>query len=424
MKIYFQKKFTITVIIALIVIVISLSLILFKSSADSTADKDKGIYIEVEAVTLGQYHPVVLISATAISRVNTAVSSFLKSRVEMINFKVGQRVKKGQLLMELDSEVYEINLAKEQASIDLIKVKLDKNNVQCKLNRSQLTQAQSLLELAKSHYQRLKSLRDSTYSSQAELDLADEKVLSMQSQYNQKSYDLENCLLNSNSLSAELNQANANLRLAEKNLKETKVYAPYNGVITDQYVSVGRTVNQSERLFSIYNPNATELEGVITHQLYQVLEKLNYDEISACADLNDQANCYQLKRISDNISKLGTGHIAYFANTQKGVNIAHGKTIKLYLKLPNITAFKVPVSAIYNDKYVYSVAQNHLLKKQVVLAGRWMDNNGHLYQLIKPGALKTGDLVMLSHIPGARTGLAVTYQRHANSNRAHADEVK
>ncbi|TNF69759.1 MAG: biotin/lipoyl-binding protein [Gammaproteobacteria bacterium] len=419
MKIYAQKKLAITLAVVIIVVIISLSLVWFKSKADSNESLSKGVYIQVEKLKLGQYQPIVLISATAISRRNTSVSSFLKSRIEVIHFKVGQKVKKGQLLIELDPEVYTINLAKEKATINLIKVKLDKNNAQCKLNQSQLTQAKSLLELAQSHYERLKSLHESTYTSESELDISQEKVVSMQSQFSQRSYDLENCLLNSKSLSAELDQAEANLRLAEKNIKETKVYAPYDGIITDQYVSVGRTVNQGERLFSIYDPNATELEGVIHHKLYQALTKISLTEITACQDLKASSNCFDLKRISDNVSKLGTGHVAYFSSVDTSANIPFGKTIKLYLKLPEIQAFKVPISAIYHDQFIYTVKDDHLFKHSVELTGRWLSDNGQLYQLIKPSSLAEGTLVMLSHIPGARSGLKVSYQ----TNDHHLKQV-
>ncbi len=407
MRFYLNKQWKVILIITTIAVILAALFIFLKPSTKSTENLNKGYFVSTEILNSGHYQPIVPVTVTARSRKNTTVSAFVSARVEEVHFKVGQKVKKGELLITLEPDLFDIDVDRQSANVDLIKVKLSSNEAQCKLDSALLEQAESLYQLAQANYKRRQTLHAQTYTSKADLDVADEKLVNAKTVLSQKEFNYDNCLLTSKSLAAELKQAEANERLAQKNLKETKVYAPYNGVITDQFVSVGRTVSVGQQLFSIYDPSGIELEGVLTNEVYQNIVG-HFSNLEACSSMSNQDNCYRLKRISENISNLGVGHVAFFAPKNNN-EIAQGQTSTLYLRLPAEQAYAIPASAVYNADTIFTIKDNKLASQNVNILGSWASDTDKLYKLIFPDEKLEGQRALSSYLPGARSGLVVRY---------------
>lgn len=407
MRIYLNKQWKVIIIITIVAVFLAALFIFFKPSTQSAQNLNKGYFVSTDKLETKQYQPIIPITVTARSRKNTTVSAFVSARVEEVHFKVGQKVKKGELLITLEPDLFDIDLDKQSANVDLIKVKLSSNEAQCKLDEALLEQSKSLYKLAQANYERRQTLHAQTYTSKADLDVADEKVVNAKTGLSQQEFNFDNCLLTSKSLEAELRQAKANERLAQKNLKETKVYAPYNGIITDQFVSVGRTVSVGQQLFSIYDPSGVELEGVLTNEVYQKIN--DHQGLEACRSMSNQENCYSLKRISENISKLGVGHVAFFASKNTNI-IAQGQTATLYLRLPKEDAYAVPISAVYNADTIFTIKDKKLVSQKVDVIGNWANDKGKIFKLIEPKNSLDQKNVLASYLPGARTGLVVRFK--------------
>jgi len=411
MSIKLNKKTYITSGIITIALIFSCLFIFLKPSAKAVDGFKKGSFISVQKALIKEYAPIVPVTVTARSRRSTNISAFVSARVQEIHFKVGQKVKKSQLLLTLEPDLYDIDLDKQSANVELTEVKLESNEQQCILYKDLFEQSQALYKLAQSNYDRYALLHKKTYGSKADVDLADEKVLNVRLSMNQRSFDVKNCALTSKSLRAELKQAKANERLAKKNLFETKIYAPYNGIITDQLVSVGRTVSVGQELFSLYDSSRVELEGVLSDKTYLQIENMN-GILKACASMSDNTDCYVLERVSQNMSNLGIGHVGFFSPTGKN-NFVQGETATLYLRLPKINSYAVPAAAIYNQDTIFLVKDGVLTDKKVKIMGKWVNPAGKLYRLINKSTLKPESVVMITYLPGARSGQKVNYSKIA-----------
>ncbi|MDR2639503.1 MAG: efflux RND transporter periplasmic adaptor subunit [Helicobacteraceae bacterium] len=151
----------------------------------------------------------------AIKLVN--VGAQVSGQIETIRAKIGDKVKRGDLIATIDS-------ATQQNEFNAIAAKLD--NYKAQLNSSQVS-----LKIAASKYERAKTLRKSNaMSAQEAEDIENEYETA-------KSRVAENASL--------VKQTEISLENAQKNLDYTTITAPLDGTIVSLPVKVGQTVNAS-----------------------------------------------------------------------------------------------------------------------------------------------------------------------------------
>ncbi len=75
---------------------------------------------------------------------------------------------------------------------------------------------------------------------------------------------------------ADLEAARAVLKLAEVELDKTKIIAPFDGVILDQYIELGDYLDQNTPIFKIVDLNPVELVGFVSEQNIHDVKKGAY----------------------------------------------------------------------------------------------------------------------------------------------------
>jgi len=171
-----------------------------------------GVAYRTDTVTLGDVQQTVTATGTvnpvSTVLVGTQVSGTLKSLFADFN----SRVKKGQIIAQIDPAFFETQLAQAQANTDRAQAGL--RDAERLMNQNKTLFARNLV--AKNDY-----------------DAAE------------TNYD---------SAKAQLAQAKAALQAAETNLSYTKIYSPVDGIIISRNVDVGQTVAasfQTPTLFTI-----------------------------------------------------------------------------------------------------------------------------------------------------------------------------
>ncbi|MDR3693194.1 efflux RND transporter periplasmic adaptor subunit [Mucilaginibacter sp.] len=190
-----MKKNTkrILIIAAIIIVVGTIWLLAAKK-------KEKPVVLPTEVPVYGYIAQTVTATGTIQPVDTVAVGTQVSGIVKVINADFNSKVKKGQLLAQLDKSLLQATV--DQASATL---------------RTQ----QSQLVYNENFYNRQKLL----YSSGS---------ISKQ--------DYESALNNFNSSKAAVDNAAAALRSAEKNLSYTDIYSPVDGVVLSRSVSLGQTV--------------------------------------------------------------------------------------------------------------------------------------------------------------------------------------
>ncbi|HAS6983314.1 TPA: multidrug efflux RND transporter periplasmic adaptor subunit VmeY [Vibrio parahaemolyticus] len=171
--------------------------------ANNAQRESQAPLVVTQDVTVIGYQPsksyIGRIEAVEDTNITAQISGYLQAR----HFEEGQMVEKGQLLYSIEPSSFEAQVASAKAA---------------------LAQAKASLKKAELDHQRGKNLLPRGSISQSEFDALTATLLGAR---------------------AELEAANAQLKLAEVNLSYTQIRAPFSGRISDTKVSTGDLVSPS-----------------------------------------------------------------------------------------------------------------------------------------------------------------------------------
>lgn len=172
-----------------------------------------------QTVAVGTLEKVVTALGSVQPKDYVDVGTQVSGQLRELYVKIGDTVKKGQLLAEVDPTVYATRVAADKASLrDL---------------QAQRARQASVLQLAEVQKKRTRELLALSAASQDVVDMADAAAA-------QARATLE-------SLAAQIDKAESTLAGDEANLGYTKIYAPMDGVVVSQPVFKGQTVNSAQQ---------------------------------------------------------------------------------------------------------------------------------------------------------------------------------
>jgi HlyD family secretion protein len=206
------------------------------------------------------------------------VSSKVAGRVEQLRVDEGQKVKKGDLLLRLDHEDLETQIAAAQANLTLANLrnrqlsrslKLAGQNrqgdhslkaAQIELATNNKNAAKAGYEKAVKDFQRMTRLYQEQVVSKAEYDQAVTARDTSQSQYRayenqltlaQNTAETDDIFLAVRQTKVQLQQAKTNLALLQIKLKNARIVAPVSGVVANKLTELGENVSQGTPLLVI-----------------------------------------------------------------------------------------------------------------------------------------------------------------------------
>ncbi len=169
-------------------------------------------------VELGDIESVVTSQGTLEPKNYVDIGAQVSGMILKMHIEIGDHVKNGDLIAEIDPDVYEASVLANQAEL---------KNLQ-----AQKAEKQAYLKQAQQKYDRNVRLYKSKAVSQEVLQ------------------DSENTLditkANIMAVDAQIEKAQSTLSASETNLKFTKIYSSMNGTVVSQEVQEGQTINASQ----------------------------------------------------------------------------------------------------------------------------------------------------------------------------------
>ena len=176
--------------------------------------KNEILYIS-EPVTLQNIQKVVNATGEVKAIELVTVGAQASGKIEKLHVVVGQEVKQGEMIAEIDSST-------QQNEVDSTKAKLTSYEAQLKA-------AEVTLRITKKQYERMKALREQDAASEEELENTEDAYETAKSRVVE--------------LQATIEETKIALSTAETNLGYTKITAPLDGTIVSVPVKQGQTVN-------------------------------------------------------------------------------------------------------------------------------------------------------------------------------------
>ncbi|UZJ45280.1 efflux RND transporter periplasmic adaptor subunit [Marinimicrobium sp. C6131] len=161
-----------------------------------------------------------LVTATGVLQPRTYVDvgAQVSGQLESLHVQVGDEVKQGDLLAEIDPTVY-------LARVDGTRAQLRNQQAQLKDRKAQLTLADIQLQRQKNLFAEDATTREALQSAEASLRSAEAQI---------------------EALTAQIEQTQSTLRAEEANLEYAKIYAPMDGTVVTIDARQGQTLNASQ----------------------------------------------------------------------------------------------------------------------------------------------------------------------------------
>jgi HlyD family secretion protein len=322
---------------------------------------DKPQYFTVKA-DRGDIHEVVEATGTINAVTTVQVGSQVSGTISHLYADFNSRVKKGQVVAQIDPALFEGTVL--QAKADLANAKASLVAAQANLEKAKATAVQT-----KADYERTAGLTKEGVMSQQQLDLAkanydtaDAAVSAAQAQVVQAA--------------AQAQQKDAAVKVAQTNLDYTTIHAPIDGTVIARNVDVGQTVAASLQAPTLF----TIAQDLTKMQVYASTDESDVGMIRTGQVVSFKVDAYPKDTFSGQVSQVRM-------NATTVQNVVTYNTIIDFdnpeMKLfPGMTAYiTIPVA---NAKGVLRVANGALRYKPDMKA----DEIRALYQ--KYGLISSG----------------------------------
>lgn len=218
--------------------------------------------------------PNTILASGNIESVDVTLSSKVTGQIKKIFVDEGARVKAGDLLLEVDHDVLDIQLRQNEAGVDYSRAQLHllqsgARKEDIKAAGDQLNQTKINLDQAKSDRDRYEALYKTNTVTKKQYDDAVSKYELTLSQYSaaKENYDKFKRLTRPEeieSAKANLKKSIATVDLLKKNVEDCKVHSPIDGIIYKKYVEEGENVIPNTNLFKISNLQTVDIVVYLT----------------------------------------------------------------------------------------------------------------------------------------------------------------
>ena len=207
-------------------------------AAQARSRDDAAKPVKVEPVKQESIRRSVEVVGTLAAVDEVTVSAEAEGRVSRLLADLGDRVTAGQALVELDREKPQYNLDQQKAALGRALAKFgatDTAHLPPLEKTPDVQRAQAELQQAKQAFERAQELHRRDLVSKQTIDDAETTL-----QAKQAGYDL--ALQNARNLRADIDASEAAMKLADRQLRDTSIRAPFDGYIQKRLVSLGEYV--------------------------------------------------------------------------------------------------------------------------------------------------------------------------------------
>ena len=361
--------------------------------------KERVFAVNVETLNKQIASPKILSYGEIYSKRMLEIRPLVSGRLDYVSekFVEGGYVKSGDILFRLNQkdylnelEIAEIDLEDTKAQLSEAISKLDYANLEFEVSESQLN-------LRKNALDRQTQLAESGLITSSQLENTQLAYSSTKQQFLNKQNLVKSSKNAIDKLKIQLKRRSISIDKAKRNLDETEIKAPFDGIIASVNILPGSVINKNEKLGTLLDPNSLEVMfNLSANEFARVIDKdgklLNLD-ITAYLKLsnNDIPFSGKIERINPEIMNIGSGR-KLFASINLGENktLRPGDFVVLEIKEPSLKNITVlPSSAVTIDGKIFILEEDNRLKEIEVTILRRQGN-----EVIVSGAPTDKEYVM------------------------------
>ncbi len=363
-------------------------------------------------VARADHRPMIHVFGSVVAGRSVDLRSLVAGEVVSVSddLRVGARVAKGEELLAIDRFNYEGAVTEARANLAEAEAALSQREALIRVEEADLKRGAEQLELARRDLERARQLVKTGNLSPRSVDER-RLILSQREQ----AIERTRSRIDAEKASAEqqrvaLERLRWRLEQARRNLSDTVLKAPFDGVVTDEAVELGRLLNANDVAVSLYDVGRMEVRFALSDFKYgQLLDEgdsLVGRKATVVWYVGDKPLRYEavVDRVGAEI-RPERGGIDVFARLTANPDKAElrpGAFVEVVLpgKLyPDSVA--LPETSVYGNDHVFAIVDGRLEKRAVSVEA--YDEAGVLVR----GDFKDGDRVLATRIAEVGEGLRV-----------------
>ena len=367
-------------------------------------------YVQTMTAQLASISPVTALNGRVESPEQTRAAAPGVGRVSQVLAREGQAISPGQLLLQLDPRDFKPKVDQARGEVDELQAAIASEELRHKADLDQLAQERQLLEFAAADVGRFEQLRQENFYSQSAVDQSRQNLARQQITLRSRELAVADHRARMGQLQARLSKARANLEQAELSLQRSKVVAKFAGYVAKVEVAEGDQVNSGQSLVTLYPAAGLEVRAKLpaTQQDAFISSLRAGERPKATALVAGELLEFTLVRTAAAADTRGLD--AFFAARKASNNLRIGELINLQVaRAPVRETVAVPYTALFGGRQLYRIEAGRLKALDVEVLG---DAGGAFGQatprlLVRSPALKQGDILLVTHLPNAMSGLKV-----------------
>jgi RND family efflux transporter MFP subunit len=358
--------------------------------------------VRVEAVRQEDLHRTIDVVGTLTAADEATISSEAEGRVSRLLADLGDRVKEGQGLIELDHEKLDYGYEQQKASLARALAQFgaaDTTHLPPLEQTPDVQKASAELVQAQQAFDRAQELNRRELVPKQTLDDADAMLQSKRASYT-------SALQNAKNLKASIDASDASVKLADRQRRDATIRAPFDGYVSQRLVSLGQFVKNQMPVMTVVRVDPLKVTAEIPEKMAPWIR------IGQIVDLHVEA--YPDKALSGRISRISpsvnpaTRSFPFEALAPNGDGVLKpGTFARIRIDTSKVDRVLTLSGAALQYRYgVYRIfavgPDNKLVSHEVQLGDRVADRVEIL------GGARAGDRIAMTDVDNLTDGLSVT----------------
>ncbi|MCW2306423.1 efflux RND transporter periplasmic adaptor subunit [Rhodobium gokarnense] len=410
------------VLVVAVSIFLSNTLVATKPDVPQRPPREQVYIVDTEPVALAANRPMLQVFGTLAAARNVELRALVAGEVVSVmpDLVVGATVRKGDVLVQIDRFDYEGAVTEAEINLAEAEARLAENRARLVLEERSIARYAEQLDFAEKDLERARNLLKSGNITQRGLDERELVVSQRRQALDQRrnTIDIEKAKVEQQAVS--LKRLEWKLSQARRNLANTKLVAPFDGIVTSENVEAGRLLNVNDLAVAMYEDDRLEARFVLSDRQYGELALDDAPVIGRDIEVVWHVGGEPV-RFAAVIDRVGAeiaperGGVEVYARIpqqQTRVGLRPGAFVEVTVPGRAFPASaRLPETAVYNNDHVFAVVDGRLAKRPVTVEA-W--DNG---TVIVSGELKDGEEVLTTRIAEVGEGLRV---REPGTGKARA----
>jgi multidrug efflux pump subunit AcrA (membrane-fusion protein) len=328
--------------------------------------------VKVEAAQVRDVRRAVDVVGTLTAREDVVVSAEVAGRVASLKHDLGDRVAAGDELVQLDQEKAQYSVEAGRAALAQSRAKYGatESGDLPPLDRvPEVVSATAELADAKQRLDRAKSLAARSILSKSDLDDA-------QTKYDTAAAAHDQALASARELRADIEAKSSALRLAERDLRDAIIRAPFDGFVAERIVSLGQYVQPQAPVMRLVQLHPLKVTAEVPEKFAPWMQTGR--ELTVRVDaFPSEAFKGQIVRISPSVNLKSRAFAIEGEVPNQDGRLKPGTFARLDISTDHVDrAITIPAAAVqsrYGTNRVFIVTNGALQGREVVLGDRLGD---------------------------------------------------